>query len=440
MFTHTRRWRVAVGIALLVAGVGVWLANSLLLVASMIPVGFVGYSSLTSAPVPDQALRFHRTVRPTTTYAGDAVTVELRVENTSQSDFFDLRLVDGVPAELAVINGSPRAGVSLRGGDHITLEYTLRARYGEFEFSDVTVRTQSVSSDTLYTTAITPDGESQITAQYDPDTYPLAERTLPLAGAISADSGGEGLEFFGTREYQPTDPVSRINWRQYAKARDLTTIEYRQDEAAEVLVVVDARQSAGVAEATTAPTGTERCVSMARDIIDSMLGDRNRVGVLTLGVDPTDVRFDATEATDEEIAWIPPTSSQQLRTRIGLLLDAAVATVRPNATREAAATGVPPIKIIDRLNQQTQLVVVTPLCDEYPVELTQQCEAAGYSVTVYSPGFTVKTTAGGTIATVQRSLRVSKLQARDMSVVDWNPAEPLDVAFERTTAESDSTV
>lgn len=437
MFTHTQRWRTAVGITLLFAGIGVWFANPVLLVGSMIPVGFVGYTALLSAPVPGQALRCRRTVTPTTTYAGETVTVELLIENTSERQFADLRVVDGVPSELAVVEGSPRTGCSLASGEEIKIEYTLRARYGEFTFSDVTVRTQSVSGDSQYTTAVTPDGESQITARYDPDSYPLTERTLPLAGAISADSGGEGLEFFGTRAYQPTDPASRINWRQYAKERELTTIEYRQDEAAEVLVVVDARPSAGVAETPTAPTATTRCVSMARDIINSMLGDRNRVGALTLGVDPSDVELAATESGDAKLAWIPPTSSQQLRSRIELLLDAAAATVQPDTASETAPIEIQPIEIIDRLSQQTQLVVVTPLCDEYPLELVQQCEAAGYAVNVYSPGFTAQTTPGATVATMQRSLRIATLRSRDTTVVDWNPSEPLNSAFERTTGEVD---
>ena len=79
MFTHTQRWRTAVGITLLFAGIGVWFANPVLLVGSMIPVGFVGYTALLSAPVPGQALRCRRTVTPTTTYAVETVTVELLI-------------------------------------------------------------------------------------------------------------------------------------------------------------------------------------------------------------------------------------------------------------------------------------------------------------------------------------------------------------------------
>jgi len=431
----TQRWHVAIGLALIVAGVGLLSSTPLMLVAAMIPLGVVLYGSLSTVPSVDKAVSCRRRIRPTQTYAGELVDVQLTIENTSEQLLADLRVVDGVPAELAVVDGSPRAGLTLAGGEKTTLEYTLRARYGEFEFSPLIARTHSVSTTNTDTVDLAVDGETRIWAMYEPEAYPLAERTLPITGTVLANRGDEGLEFHSIRAYEPGDPASRINWRQYARERELSTIEYRPEEATEVLIIVDVRPSAAHARSETDPTGTELCCSLAGDIVDSLLADRNRVGVLTVGLEnaPVGETPERNRTQTPPTPWIPPANSQQTRTEIEQLLDAAAATVRPDApTRENGAFDTPPVEIIDRLSQRTQVLIVSPLSDQYPVELSQQLAATGHTVSVYSPAVTSQSSAGGQLQTTQRSLRINGLRAHNIDVVDWNPDEPLAVAFNRT--------
>jgi len=431
----TQRWHVAIGLALVVAGVGLLSSTPLMLVAAMIPLGVVLYGSISTAPSVDKAISCRRRVRPTRTYAGELVDVQLTIQNTSDQLLADLRVVDGVPAELAVVEGSPRAGVTLAGGEKTTLEYTLRARYGNFEFSPLTARTHSVSTTNTDTVDLTVNGDTQIRAMYEPEAYPLAERTLPITGTVLADRGDEGLEFHSIRAYEPGDPASRINWRQYARERELSTIEYRPEEATEVLIIVDSRPSAALARSETDPTGTELCCSLAGDIVDSLLAERNRVGVLTVGLEdaPVGETPDRNRTQTPPTPWIPPANSQQTRTEIEQLLDAATATVRPDApARENGAFDTPPVEIIDRLSQRTQVLIVSPLADQYPVELSEQLAATGYAVSVYSPAVTSQGSAGGQLQTTQRSLRINGLRAHNIDVVDWSPEEPLAVAFNRS--------
>jgi len=429
-----QRWHVAIGIALVLAGSGLLVESPIVLVSAMVPLGVVLYGSVSTVPSAEQSLSCRRHVRPTQTYAGELVSVELTVRNTSEQLLADLRVVDGVPAELAVVDGSPRAGLTLAGGEETTIEYTLRARYGEFEFGPLTARTHSVSTTNSDTVDLTVDGDTQIRALYEPDSYPLAERTLPITGTVLADRGDEGLEFHSIRAYEPGDPASRINWRQYARERELSTIEYRPEEATEVLIIVDVRPSAARARSETDPTGTELCLSLAGDIVDSLLADRNRVGVLTVGLEDAPVGQTTDGGSQQTTAapWIPPANSQHTRTEIEQLLDAAAATVRPGApTREKGAFDTPPVEIIERLSRRTQVLVVSPLVDPYPVELSRQLAATGHAVSVYSPAVCSQASAGGQLQTTRRSLRIDELRGRNIEVVDWNPDEPLAVAFDR---------
>ncbi len=436
----TQRWHVPIGLALLVAGVGVMVGSPILLVAAMTPLGFVLYGAVSSVPAVEQSVQCRRRVRPTRTYAGELVSVELTITNTSDQLLSDLRVVDGVPAELAVVDGSPRGGLSLAAGDETTISYTLRARYGVFEFGPLVASTHSVSATNTDTAELAVDGDSRIQAMYDAASYPLADRTLPITGTVLADRGGEGLEFHSIRNYQPTDPANRINWRQYARERELSTVEYQPEEASELLVVVDVRPSTAHARDETAPTGTELCLSLAGDIVDSLLADRNRVGVLTLGLAASSVdSLGAATSQAETAAWVPPANDKQTRTAIERLLDAGAATVRPGAEpRKRGAFDTPPVEIIDRLSRRTQLLVVSPLADSYPAELTRQFAATGHSVRVYSPAVCSDASAGGQLQRIQRSLRIAALRGRNIDVVDWDPQTPLTVALDQRTTIQES--
>lgn len=454
------RWRVAIGTALILAGAGIWFLTPALLVAAIAPMAFVVYGALSASPAPasPSSVQLERTITPARTYPGGTAAVELLVSNDRDSQLLDVRVVDGVPDELAVVDGSPRAGLSLEPGETASIEYTLRARYGEFDFTAVTVRTHSVSASNSDTAELPADGDGRLSATLNPEEYPLGEQTTGITGELTTDRGGEGLEFHGIRSYQPEDPMNRINWRQYARERQLSTVDYRQQEAVEVLVLVDARESAQVARGETAPTGTELSVYVANEVIGGLLQNRNQVGAAVLGIDGTDL---VTSDTGESaLAWVSPGSDRQVRIQIGSLLDAAVKTVRPNAVgqqnhpddappssatsattdeSETVTEDADPLEIVRRIHQRTQILLVTPLCDEYPLELVHQLRSTGHTVNVYSPDVTARRTVGGQVVTAQRSLWLTELRRLGATVVDWTPGEPLAVAFNRSTGRETPT-
>lgn len=448
------RWRIAVGVSLGLAAVGGWQATPVIVVAAMIPIGYVVYSALTSAVNFEEQLRVTRRVTPARTYPGGIVEIELEIEHVGETSLADVRMVDRVPARLAVIDGSPRAALGLRPGDTAKITYTLRARHGEFEFDPVRVRTTSLSGASIYTAEVPADGDTQLSAQLGVDEYPLSQQTIRSTGAVATDRGGAGLEFFGTRAYQPSDPVNRIDWRQYAERRELTTVEYRQEEAVEVVVVLDARSEAAVAAGDSAPTGVELCVYAASETVDGLLTARNRVGIATFGVADGD--------TTGSFGWIPPDNGRELRSRIRTTLDAAVATVQKDTTstdggtNSDSAVGMDPAsakgdtktatdrgadpsapgdmeisRLVDRLSPRTQVVVFTPACDDAPVTLVQQLRSAGHAVSVCSPDVTAGGTPGSTLASVERGIRLATLRKTGATVVDWTAADSLAVVLEQ---------
>ncbi|MCU4975002.1 DUF58 domain-containing protein [Halobacteria archaeon AArc-m2/3/4] len=418
MFRRSLRWRVAVGASFLLAAAGIVLVTPELVIAAMAPIGYVAYSALTSAPVVADTLSITRTVSETQPSPGGVVDVRLTIENNGDQPIPKLRLVDGVPADLSVVDGSPRAALSLRAGESVSIEYRLRARYGEFTFDPVTVRTQSLSAGSVYTTTIEAAGPETVTATLDPADSPQGQGGGSTSGEMLIEQGNDGLEFFGIRGYEPTDPVHRVNWRRYAKDGELTTIDYRNREVSDVLVVIDARESAGVARNQHSPTGTELSVYVANEIVTSTRNYRTPIGVAALGVDGFD--------DNDGIAWVVPGTGREELTRLRSLLDAAAATVRPDAdSGRATVPAESMLTLFDQLRPGTHVVFLSPVLDEHAVETVRRFRSAGYTVSMCTPDVTARSNPGAQVTATRRDLSLAELRQLGVPIIDWQPDDPL---------------
>ena len=76
------------------------------------------------------------------------------------------------------------------------------------------------------------------------------------------------------------------------------------------------------------------------------------------------------------------------------------------------------------------MVVATPLLDEEAAALVETLAGADHPVLAVSPNVTGGDRPGGRVAGIERLLRLERLRARGVEVVDWDVAEPLSVAVE----------
>lgn len=63
--------------------------------------------------------------------------------------------------------------------------------------------------------------------RYQPGGIPLASRT------------GDSLEFLGTREYRPGDPIKHIHWRSWARVGKPVVMEFQEEYFARIAIVLD---------------------------------------------------------------------------------------------------------------------------------------------------------------------------------------------------------
>jgi uncharacterized protein (DUF58 family) len=424
------RWQTLLGVSLLATAAGIWTLDPLFIFIAIPPIVLVLYSSLSTPADPTEVITLHRAVSPAQTYPGGTVSVEVQITNTSDQLLSDIRVIDGVPADLPVIAGSPRAMVDLNPGETETIEYRVRTRYGEYQFTPTRVRAYNISTTVADTVKIEPDGAQSLTAQVQLEDVDLATDTTQMPGQLATDSGGEGTAFYGIRSYQPEDPISRINWYQYAKDRELTTVEYREERTSDVMVLIDVRPQTVVARDATGPTGAELTLYSGSQLIQRLLTDRTRVGVSVLGVPDA--------ALTENTAWISPGSGKDLYNRIQTLLDDAAVTIAEQQTdRSSDATeGVAPVDIVTQLNQQTQVIIVSPTHDDFIIELTRYLTTEHHAVQVYAPDVTTDVTVGGQLFAASRALRLAQLRQYGATVMDWDPAVPLSVMLAQTETET----
>jgi len=410
----TERWHGISGIALLAVGVGALAGAPAVILIGVVGIGYAAYARSTTPP--EATLSLERTVDAENPDPGNTITVTLTVTNDGDRMLPDVRLVDGVPAALPVIDGSPRMGTALRPDTAATVTYTLEARRGRHDFGPAQVLVRNTAGSVEREQGVSTDETTTVTCrpQLEPVGEPveLRKQHTQRTGRVDTSTGGDGTEFFATREYRPGDPMSRIDWNRHARTGDLATLEFREERSATVVLVVDRDRRAAVGPEPHGDTAIERSVDAANRVFTTLLSDGNRVGIAALG---------------DADCWLPPGAGEVHRSQARELLSTDHAFERGQEPPAAL-----PYRWLSRLREQfpgdAQVVLFSPLCSATVAIVARQLDAYGHPVTVVSPDPMTRGTPAGTIATVVRRFRISDLRAASIPVVDWQWDEPLPVS------------
>lgn len=424
--------------ALLVGGLGVAVGSPLLVAGATIPLWFVAATALGTRPA--LTLEIERRVsvggtagRPTDGAGrdpgetvpsgdpGDAIGVTVAVKNRGEAPLVDVRVADGVPATLPVVDGTPRTCVTLDSGETATFTYHLELRRGEHDFGEATVRTRDLTGTVAATGSVRVAGDDRVTCTPVIDQVPLGSGTNDYAGEVPSDEGGSGTEFFAVRDYQPGDPVGAIDWRRYAATRDLATVEYRAERATRIVCVVDARPSQFLRPADSHLSAAALSTDAARRTVETLSRAGHPTGVLTL------------TATDR--SYVPPGTDAETRERAASLL----AGVRDSSARRRLSWRESDTAVADiarKLPAEAQVYLFSSAVDHAPVEITEHLRARGYPVRFVSPDVTTGGEAlGPRLSAVARDTRLSRLRASGARVVDWRLDRPLELVLRDAVGE-----
>ncbi|MFC7229952.1 DUF58 domain-containing protein [Salinirubellus salinus] len=413
---ETNRWLGVNALALAAGSVGVLLSRPALVLAAVLGVAFGAYAR--AGGPPDARVSLSREISETVSRPGESVRVTVTVRNEGDSLLPDLRVVDGVPEGLTVVEGSPRHATALRPGKAAAFTYEVRAVRGHHTFAPATVLVHGFSGSVERELAVR--AETPTTLDCTPelvvgDSLPLRTQTTPFTGRVVTDTGGPGTEFHSVREYRPGDPLSRIDWRRAARTGEYATLQFRPERAATVALVVDTREEAYRAPDPDSPSAVERSVTAAGEAFTSLLATGDRVALAAYG--PAEF-------------WLPPGAGDEHRASAREALGTHRA-FAPTPGDDPFFPGIRLRRLRRRLPGDAQVVLFTPLADDYVVNVARRLDAYGHLVTVVSPDPTAGRSDGQRLARVERSLRASTLRAAGIRVVDWPPDRPLAAAVAR---------
>ncbi|MUW13534.1 DUF58 domain-containing protein [Halorubrum sp. CBA1125] len=403
----TDRWRGILVVTLGTGGFGLLARRPSLLLVAALGVVFAAYPRVSSPPEP--SLRLERRVSDDSPTHGEPFEVTTTVRNVGDAWIPDLRTVDGLPPALSVVEGTPRHGTALRPGEAASFSYVVEARRGQHRFDPATVVARDVTGGHEVELEIDAETETAVDCASSVPRAPLRAQTTADTGRIAADHGGTGTEFYQTRAYRRGDAIGRVDWNRYAQTGDLTTVEFRAERAATVVLVVDARPAA-YRGSKDEPHAVAYSVAAARELVDTMLANRNRVGVAGFGRD---------------VPWLSPGTGRDHRVRAQDLLS------RHATFQSRPPTGsVPDIdeqaaQLRARLPDDAQVIVFSPLLDDDLPETIRLLDSRGHAVSVTSPDVTGSDGPGETLVAIERDDRLRRLRAAGIPVVDWSPERSL---------------
>jgi uncharacterized protein (DUF58 family) len=417
---RTGRWRGASALALLAGAVGIFTASPPVVLAGVVGVAVAAAARAARPPKID--LELDRTLAATDPEPGAAVGVEVTVRNAGDALLPDVRVVDGVPPGLAVAAGSPRLGTALRPGGEARFSYAVTAARGAHRFEPALALARDATGAAERAIRVATVDETRLTCVpalgAGVSLAPRA-RTTGQVGRIPTAVGGPGVEFHATREYRPGDPLSRVDWRRLAAGGDLSTVDFREERAAAVVLLIDAREAAYRAPGENAESAVERAIGAAGRVAVGLLEAGDRVGVAALA---------------PESCWLTPGTGTAHRARLRELLGTHPA-LSPTPPEEPFFPSIRLRRLRRRLPEEAQVVLCSPLCDDYAASVARRLDAHGHSVTTLAPDPTVEDTPGRQLARIERDNRLSELRRAGIPAIDWAADESLAAALARAGRE-----
>lgn len=409
---RTGRWRGLSGLALLALMTGAIVRAPGPVLTAAVLLGLAGYIRLFDPP-PD-TVEVTRSIQPAEPAPGERVTVRVVVENVGEVTIPDLRVIDAVPAGLGVVDGSPRLATALGPGAADGFAYDVRASPGNHEFTSVHVERREPSGErALATTTETSTDALACPVQPGAESIPLHPRMTGVTGRVPTAAGGDGVAFHSVRGYRPGDPLSRVDWNRLARTGELTTRALREEHAATVVMMLDVRTVSACTPAAGELSAVDRSRLGAAALLESLLGDGDRVGLATVEAAPS---------------WLRPGGGQAHEDRLA-------ARLRSAGAEADGWAGVDPERYVRRLRRrvpaESQLVCFSPLLDDEMLDILRQLQAHGHAVTLVSPDPTTRAALGARVVRLERDVRLRDLRAGGLRVVDWGHGEALRTAIAR---------
>ncbi len=289
---------------------------------------------------------------PVSAAAGETLLLTYTLGNTSRLPKFYLSVRDTLPGGLTLPDGPPPLVLGVWPGEERTAQCLVEARQrGVFPLGPAFIySTDPLGLQTFSQKALALD-ELIIYPALLPiaESWPRGAASVGWRGSASAQTRGDGDDFYGVREYALGDDLRRVHWKTTARTGALAVAEYSRGITLDAVIALDLFRDAYTDTKNGESEALEAGVRLAATLADDLLRHGYAVRLLTAGAsaDETQARSGAETARFlERLARVRPEATQTLAD----VLDSDEA----GARGEAALIVISPAGADPHLRQQVQ--------------------------------------------------------------------------------------
>jgi uncharacterized protein (DUF58 family) len=381
------------------------------LFVAVLPLALV-LATLAVRPSPPDYSVTHR-ISSDRVFESDTVTVT--VEVTARTATPLIELYESLTAAGAVVSGNHRAVMTLRSGETARWSYEISYPVrGVYDLGTLVVRVRDAWS--LRWTERRHVDRKRV--RVHPRSAPLRglprpRRTQTSVGDYVSRAFGEGIEPGDIRQFAPGDRIRQVNWRASLRLGTLYVTQHHRERNADVVLMLDTMAQVGTASVTTLDAAVRAAASLAT----AYLARKDRVGLIVYG---------------GVIDWVRPGSGRAHYERIAdsLLRADVVFTYVTKDLKLVPPRVLPPHAFV---------VALTPLLDRRFTQAAVDLVGRGFDVVVLvvSPVAFMRTTGDAStfdqlacrLWTLERRARLDEMRRHGLSVIEWDPGEPLEAAI-----------
>lgn len=356
-------------------------------------------------------------VSATRIFEGERVAVTVTLEARTSIPLIELH--EPLSPLVRLVGGANRRVFTLRRGERTEWRYEVECvRHGRLRFGLVRARLWDRGG--LH--VLDEEHRDPKFVRVYPRAMPLHRLPRPLrtqtsVGNYVAPTFGEGLEPGEIRPFTAGDRVRHVNWRASLRFGSLYVTQYHQERNADVVLMLDALAHVGAARRTSLDVSVRAAASLAA----TYLARKDRVGLVEYG---------------GTLRWVKPGSGLAQYER---LLDALVqADVRPTYVAKDLALVPPRV-----LPPQALVIALSPLTDPRFETAAIDLAARGFDLVILaiSPIALTREAMAPSPAldlvcrlwALERRTRLDDLRRKGLTIIEWDPTEPLELAAARVT-------
>jgi len=381
----------------------------LIVVAVPLIVALVAGRRVAAPPVP----RISRQVSADRLVEGERVTVAFTLRAETRVPL--LEVLEPLPPRAQLERGRHHAFFSLRAGEEVRWEFTLRCGGRQrLRLGGPHLRVWGplglAAAEARYRVPQTVAVYPHLTPLRHP---PRPVRTQTFVGNHVSPAQGEGIEPGDIRPFAPGDLVRHVNWRATLRLGTLHVTQHHRERNADVVLLLDTLSEMGAPGATVVDAAVRGAATLAA----AYLGRKDRVGLIEYG---------------GQMRWVRPGSGRaQFQRLLDTLLDASV--VFTYVTRD--------LDLIPRriLPPQALVLALSPLLDPRFVRAATDLAARGFDLVVIavSPVEAVRAAlppspvvdVAARLWALERRTQLDAHRRRGLTIVDWDGVEPLDAVL-----------